>query len=40
MAGPKRMVALQTSIGAITGTVDLGKMLDTEFLPDDLKTIK
>jgi len=40
MAGLKRMVALQSSIGAITGTVDLDKMIDTEFLPDDLKTIK
>jgi NitT/TauT family transport system substrate-binding protein len=40
MAGLKRMVALQTSIGAITGTVDLDKMVDTEFLPDDLKAIK
>jgi len=40
MEGLRRMVALQTSIGAITGTVDLDKMVDTEFLPDDLKAIK
>jgi len=38
--GLKRMVALQTSIGALTGEVDLTKMIDTEFLPDDLKAIK
>ena len=40
LAGLERMVALQTSIGAITGTVDLSKIVDTQFLPDDLKAMK
>jgi NitT/TauT family transport system substrate-binding protein len=39
LEGLKRMVALQTSIGAITGTVDLAKIIDTRFLPDDLKAV-
>jgi NitT/TauT family transport system substrate-binding protein len=38
--GLKRMVALQTSIGALTGDIDLSKMIDTQFLPVDLQALK
>jgi hypothetical protein len=27
-------------VGAISGTVDYDKIIDTRFLPDDLKAIK
>jgi NitT/TauT family transport system substrate-binding protein len=40
MEGLQRMIELQKSIGAITGSIDLRKAIDTDFLPDDLKTIK
>lgn len=39
MDGLKRMIALQKTVGAIVGDVDLSKIIDTEYLPDDLKTI-
>jgi NitT/TauT family transport system substrate-binding protein len=38
--GLKRMIEAQRSVGAITGEVDYGKLVDTRFLPDDLKAIK
>ena len=38
--GLKRMIEAQRSVGAITGEVDYSKIIDTRFLPDDLKTIK
>jgi NitT/TauT family transport system substrate-binding protein len=37
MDGLRRMLDLQRSIGAITGSIDLSKAIDTSFLPDDLK---
>jgi NitT/TauT family transport system substrate-binding protein len=40
LEGLKRMIALQKSIGAITGDVDLSTIIDTQFLPDDLKIMK
>lgn len=40
MAGLERMIALQKSIGAVTGSIDLQQAIDTEFLPDDLKAIR
>jgi NitT/TauT family transport system substrate-binding protein len=40
LEGLKRMIDVQRSVGAITGEVDYGKILDTQFLPDDLKAIK
>jgi NitT/TauT family transport system substrate-binding protein len=40
MEGLKRMVDLQKSVGAITGDVDVTKMIDTSFLPDDIKDLK
>ncbi len=36
----KRMIEAQRSVGAITGEVDYSKIIDTRFLPDDLKAIK
>ena len=40
MAGLRRMIELQKSVGAITGEVDLSKIVDTQFLPDDLKALR
>jgi NitT/TauT family transport system substrate-binding protein len=37
--GLKRMIEAQRSVGAITGEVDYDKIIDTRFLPDDLKKI-
>ncbi len=36
----KRMVEVQRMVGAISGDIDLAKMIDTRFLPDDIKTPK
>jgi NitT/TauT family transport system substrate-binding protein len=38
--GMKRMVEVQRMVGALSGEVDLAKMIDTRFLPDDIKTPK
>jgi len=38
--GLKRMIEAQRAVGAITGDVDYAKLVDTRFLPDDLKAIK
>jgi len=38
--GMKRMIEVQRTVGAITGDVDYGKIIDTQFLPDDVKAIK
>jgi NitT/TauT family transport system substrate-binding protein len=38
--GLKRMIEAQPSVGAITGEVDYNKLIDTRFLPDDLKAVK
>ena len=38
MKGLARMVEAQKSVGAITGDVDLKSIIDTRFLPDDIKT--
>jgi len=40
MEGLKRMIEAQRSVGAIQGDVDYGKIVDTRFLPDDLKTLR
>jgi NitT/TauT family transport system substrate-binding protein len=40
MDGLKRMIEAQRSVGAIQGEVDYGKIIDTRFLPDDLKTVR
>jgi NitT/TauT family transport system substrate-binding protein len=40
LEGLKRMIDAQRSVGAITGDVDYTKIIDTRFLPDDLKAIK
>ncbi len=40
LEGLKRMIEAQRSVGAITGEVDYSKIIDTRFLPDDLKAIK
>jgi NitT/TauT family transport system substrate-binding protein len=38
--GLKRMIEAQRSVGAITGEVDYNKLIDTRFLPDDIKAVK
>src|SRR5271165_2004494 len=40
LEGMKRMIEVQRMVGAISGTVDYDKIIDTRFLPDDLKAIK
>jgi len=40
LEGLKRMIEAQRSVGAITGEVDYSKIVDTRFLPDDIKAIK
>ncbi len=40
LEGLQRMIALQKSIGAITGEVDLATIIDTQFLPSDLKVMR
>ena len=36
----KRMIEVQRMVGAISGDVDYDKIIDTQFLPDDIKAIK
>ena len=38
--GRKRMIELQRGLGAIKGEVDYAKVIDTQFLPDDIKALK
>jgi len=38
--GMKRIIEVQKSVGALTGDIDLSKIIDTRFLPDDLKKVK
>jgi len=40
LEGLKRMIEAQRSVGAISGEVDYGKIIDTRFLPDDLKALR
>jgi NitT/TauT family transport system substrate-binding protein len=40
MDGLKRMIELQRGLGTIKGDVDYGKIIDTSFLPDDLKALR
>jgi NitT/TauT family transport system substrate-binding protein len=36
--GMKRIIEVQKSVGAIEGDIDVSKMIDTDFLPNDIKT--
>src|SRR5690242_17348649 len=40
LEGMKRIIEVQKSVGALSGEFDMEKMIDTQFLPDDLKAIK
>ena len=40
MDGMRRMVEVQKMVGAIKGDFDLAKMIDTSFLPDDIKALR
>lgn len=40
MDGLKRAVDVQKMVGAIKGDVDLDKLIDTRYLPDDLKQVR
>jgi NitT/TauT family transport system substrate-binding protein len=40
LEGLKRMIEAQRAVGAISGEVDYNKLIDTRFLPNDLKTVK
>jgi hypothetical protein len=36
----KRIIEVQRSVGAITEEIDLTKMIDTQFLPEDIRKPK
>jgi NitT/TauT family transport system substrate-binding protein len=38
--GMRRMVEVQKMVGAISGEIDLSRIIDTRFLPDDIRTPK
>jgi NitT/TauT family transport system substrate-binding protein len=38
--GMNRIIEVQKSVGALKGEFDLSKMIDTQFLPDDIKAVK
>ena len=38
--GLKRMIDIQKSLGAIQGDADVTKMVDTQFLPEDIRKLK
>ena len=38
--GLKRAIDVQKMVGAITGDIDAEKIVDTQFLPDDIKALK
>jgi len=40
LGGMKRIIEVQKSVGALTGDINLSKVVDTQFLPDDLKQVK
>jgi NitT/TauT family transport system substrate-binding protein len=40
MDGLNRAIDVQTMVGAISGDVDIAKIVDTRYLPDDLKALK
>jgi NitT/TauT family transport system substrate-binding protein len=40
MDGLKRMIEVQRELGTIKGEVDFAKVIDTQFLPDDIKALK
>jgi NitT/TauT family transport system substrate-binding protein len=40
MDGLKRAIEIQKMVGAISGEVDAEKLVDTQFLPDDIKALK
>src|SRR5436190_4932530 len=37
LEGMKRIIEVQKMVGAITGEIDLSKMIDTQFLPEDIR---
>jgi NitT/TauT family transport system substrate-binding protein len=40
MNGLKKAIEVQKMVGAITGDVDAASLVDTQFLPEDLKALK
>ena len=40
LEGMERIIEVQKSVGALSGDIDLTKVIDTRFLPDDLKKVK
>jgi NitT/TauT family transport system substrate-binding protein len=40
MDGLNRAVEVQKMVGAISGDVDIAKIIDTRYLPDDLQALK
>ena len=40
MEGLNRAVELQKAVGALAGEIDVTKMIDTQYLADDIKPLK
>jgi NitT/TauT family transport system substrate-binding protein len=40
MDGLRRAIEVQKMVGAISGDVDIAKILNTRYLPDDLKNVQ
>ena len=40
MDGLNRAIEVQKMVGAISGDVDVAKIVDTRYLPDDLKALR
>jgi NitT/TauT family transport system substrate-binding protein len=38
--GLRRSIEVQKMVGAISGDIDAAKIIDAEFLPDDIKAVK
>jgi NitT/TauT family transport system substrate-binding protein len=40
MEGLNRAIDVQKAVGALSGDIDVTKMIDTQFLADDIKPLK
>ena len=39
LSGMKRIIEVQKSVGALSGDIDVTKMIDTQFLPEDIRKV-
>jgi NitT/TauT family transport system substrate-binding protein len=40
MEGLNRAIDVQKAVGALSGDIDVTKMIDTQYLPDDIKSFR